>query len=97
VGPLPEAHAPVYQRIPSGPLTRGDKPTVPHGEDAGGIPYTLTWSLVGYPAVVVRAGTSVAGMPIGIQIAAAPWREDLALAAAAIVERALGGWIPPAV
>jgi len=73
------------------------KPAVPHGEDPGGIPYTLTWSLVGYPAAVVRAGTSAAGMPIGVQIAAAPWREDLALAAAAIVERALGGWIPPAV
>jgi amidase len=73
------------------------KPAVVHGEDAGGIPYTLTWSLVGYPAVVVRAGTSDAGMPIGVQIAAAPWREDVALAAAAIIERALGGWIPPAV
>jgi len=73
------------------------KPAVAHGEDAGGIPYTLTWSLVGYPSVVVRAGTSAAGMPIGVQIAAAPWREHLALAAAAIVERALGGWIPPAV
>jgi amidase len=71
------------------------RPAVPHGEDAGGIPYTLAWSLVGYPAVVVRAGTSAAGMPTGVQIAAAPWREDLALAAAAIVERALGGWSAP--
>ena len=71
------------------------KAAVPHDEHAGGIPYTLTWSLVGYPAVVVRAGTSIAGMPIGVQIAAAPWREDLALAAATVVERALGGWSPP--
>jgi len=71
------------------------KAAVPHGEDPGGIPYTLTWSLVGYPAVVVRAGTSTTGMPIGVQVAAAPWREDLALAAAAVVERALGGWSPP--
>jgi amidase len=74
-----------------------EKPAVPHGEPAGGIPYTLTWSLVGYPAVVVRAGTSAAGMPIGVQIAAAPWRDDLALAAAAIVERALGGWSAPSI
>src|SRR5262249_5911689 len=72
-----------------------EKPAVLHGEDPGGIPYTLTWSLVGYPAVVVRAGTSVAGMPIGVQVAAAPWREDLALAAGAIIERELGGWRPP--
>jgi amidase len=71
------------------------KPAVPHGEHPGGIPYTLTWSLAGYPAVVVRAGTSADGMPIGVQIAAAPWREDLALAAAALVERELGGWSPP--
>jgi amidase len=70
---------------------------VAHGEDPGGTPYTLTWSLVGYPAVVVRAGTSSDGMPIGVQIASAPWREDLALAAAAIVERELGGWRPPSV
>jgi amidase len=74
-----------------------EKPAVPHGEDPGGIPYTLTWSLVGYPAVVVRAGTSAAGMPTGVQIAAAPWREDLALVAAAIVERALGGWSAPSI
>jgi amidase len=72
-----------------------EKPAVPHGEDPGGIPYTLTWSLAGYPAAVVRAGTSATGMPIGVQIAAAPWREDLALAAAAVVERALGGWSAP--
>jgi amidase len=71
------------------------KPAVPHGEDAGEIPYTLTWSLVGYPAVVVRAGTSAGGMPVEVQIAAAPCREDLALAAAAIIERALGGWSAP--
>jgi amidase len=72
-----------------------EKPAVPHGDDPGGIPYTLTWSLVGYPAAVVRAGTSATGMPIGVQIAAPPWREDLALAAAAIIERSLGGWRPP--
>jgi amidase len=73
-----------------------EKPAVRHGAPPGGIPYTLTWSLAGYPAVVVRAGTSVDGMPVGVQIAAAPWREDLALAAAAVVERALGGWSAPA-
>ena len=72
-----------------------EKPAMPHDEDPGGIPYTLTWSLVGYPAAVVRAATSSAGMPIGVQIAAAPWREDLALAAASIIEQALGGWSRP--
>jgi hypothetical protein len=32
---------------------------------------------------------------LGVQVTAGPWREDLALAAALIVERSLGGWIPP--
>lgn len=68
------------------------KPAVRHGQDPGGIPYTLIWSLLGNPAVVVRAGTTPQGLPVGVQIAAAPWREDLALAAASIVEQALGGW-----
>jgi amidase len=71
-----------------------EKPPVRHGEDPGRIPYTLTWSLLGNPAVVVPAGATPEGLPVGVQIAAAPWREDLALAAAAVVERALGGWRP---
>jgi amidase len=73
-----------------------EKPAVRHGADAGRIPYTLIWSLVGYPAVVVRAGTTADGLPVGVQIAAAPWREDLALAAASIVERALATLPAPA-
>jgi amidase len=72
-----------------------EKPAVQHGEDTGRIPYTLTWSLLGNPAVVVRAGTTEDGLPVGVQIAAPPWREDLALAAASIVESQLGGWRPP--
>lgn len=70
-------------------------PATPHGSDAGGIPYTLPYSLTGWPAVVVRAGTAPDGMPIGVQLVAGPWREDVALAAAAWVESALGGWQPP--
>lgn len=70
-------------------------PAQPPGAPAGGIPYTLTYSLVGYPAVVVRAGTSSDGMPIGVQVVARPWRDEVALAAAALVERELGGWRAP--
>jgi amidase len=83
---------PFVARYPLVLSPAAQKPAVLHGQDPGGIPYTLTWSLVGYPAVVVRAGTSADGMPIGVQIAAAPWREDLALAAAALIERDSGGW-----
>jgi amidase len=58
--------------------------------------YTMTFNLIGWPAAVVRAGTSERGMPIGVQIAAPPWREDVALAVAQVVQDALGGWQPPA-
>lgn len=70
-------------------------PATPHGTDAGDIPYTLPYSLTGYPAVVVRGGTAPDGLPIGVQVVARPWREDVALAVAQALEHALGGWRPP--
>ena len=52
--------------------------------------YTLPFSLLGWPVVVVPAGRTQNGLPLGVQIAARPWREDVALALGAAVERALG-------
>lgn len=57
--------------------------------------YTMTWNLAGWPGAVVRAGTSPEGLPLGVQLVAPPWREEVALAAAAAIERALGGWQAP--
>jgi amidase len=57
--------------------------------------YTMTYNLTGWPAAVVRAGSSREGMPIGVQIVARPWREDVALAVAAKIEKALGGYERP--
>ncbi len=57
--------------------------------------YTMTYNLTGWPAAVVRAGTSAKGLPIGVQIVAPPWREDVALAIASFLEKALGGFQPP--
>lgn len=70
-------------------------PATPHGTDAGRIPYTLPYSLTGYPAAVVRGGTSAEGLPIGVQVVARPWRDDVALGVAHILEQTLGGWQPP--
>jgi amidase len=74
-------------------------PALAPGEFAGekypGFSYTMSYNLTGWPAAVVRAGTSAAGLPIGVQLVAAPWREDVALAAALVVERELGGWRAP--
>ncbi len=72
-----------------------ERPATPHGTDPGWIPYTLPYSLTGWPCAVVRAGTSPEGMPIGVQVVARPWRDDVALAVAAAIERTLGGWQPP--
>ncbi|MDH3375868.1 MAG: amidase [Gammaproteobacteria bacterium] len=62
----------------------------------------LTWShitvynLFGWPAAVVRAGTSQHGnLPVGVQVVAAPWREDIALAVAARIEKLMGGYQKP--
>jgi len=55
--------------------------------------YASTYSVAGLPVAVVPAGEE-SGLPIGVQIVAAPFRDDLALAAARRVESALGGFRP---
>jgi amidase len=75
-------------------------PAVPHGATADYtratlISYTVAYSLTGWPAVAVRAGTSSEGLPIGVQVVARPWKEDVALAVAQYLEDVLDGWQPP--
>ena len=57
--------------------------------------YTMLYNMTGWPGAVVRAGTSTEGLPLGVQLVARPWREDVALASALEVERATGGWQRP--
>ena len=57
--------------------------------------YTMTSNLTGWPAAVVPGGTTGKGLPIGVQIVARPWREDVALAVAQALQDALGGWERP--
>ena len=57
-----------------------------------GFSYTMTYNLTGWPGAVVRVGTSPEGLPLGVQIVARPWREDVALAVAQHLETELGGW-----
>jgi len=57
--------------------------------------YTMTYNLTGWPGAVVRAGTSPEGLPIGVQIVARPWREDVALAVGKELETMLGGFKRP--
>jgi amidase len=58
--------------------------------------WTTPHSLTGWPAAAVRAGTSPEALPIGVQLVARPWRDDVTLAAALRIERELGDWPPPA-
>jgi amidase len=75
------------------------QPAQPHGasfEDRNRHAfYTGPYNLTGWPGTVVRCGTSSEGLPIGVQIIARPWREDVSLAVAAFLESALGGWQKP--
>jgi amidase len=74
------------------------QPAIHHGDSTAewfGDTYSDVHNLTGWPAVVVRGGTSPEGLPIGVQLVAGPWREDVALAAARVVESASGGWQPP--
>ncbi|MEW6107097.1 MAG: amidase [Bacillota bacterium] len=73
-------------------------PALPHGRAWEHLPafsYTVTYNFTGWPAAVVRAGTSREGLPIGVQIVAQPWREEVALAVAQHLEAAMGGWQRP--
>jgi len=68
-------------------------PAVKHGTSTNddifpGYSYTMTHNLTGWPAATVRCGTSREGLPIGVQIAAAPWREDIVLSVAEFLESA---------
>ena len=76
-------------------------PAPPHGETLEDHYrrsfYTNAYNLTGWPGTVVRCGSSAEGLPIGIQVVSRPWREDVSLAVAAVLESALGGWQRPAI
>ncbi|MBC7983495.1 MAG: amidase [Candidatus Obscuribacterales bacterium] len=72
----------------------------PEGRDAArrGGGYASQYNTTGWPAGVVRAGTSKSdvGLPLGIQVVAQPWRDDVVIAALAHIEKQTGGWqMPP--
>jgi len=74
------------------------QPAIRHGESTApwfGDTYSDVHNLTGWPSVVVRGGTSADGLPIGVQLVARPWREDVALALAQVVEVTSGGWQQP--
>lgn len=82
------------------PVSPGAAPA--HGKPPEGIPmaeygryegfnFTHTYSMAGVPAGSVPAGTD-GHLPIGVQVVAQAWREDLVLSALAAIESATGGF-----
>ena len=67
------------------------------GEAMRSFTYTAAYNFTGWPAAVVRCGTSSDGMPIGVQVVSHPWREDICLAVAKHLETVLGGWRRPSI
>lgn len=57
--------------------------------------YMGIFNLTGWPAAVVRAGTSKEGLPIGVQIVGQPFQDHKVLAVAEYLEEQLGGWQAP--
>ena len=81
-------------------------PAFRHGErswqiDGATVKYLDAWSytewfnLLGNPAVTLPVGRSREGLPIGVQLAAKPWQEELLLSVAQELESQLGEWKAP--
>ncbi len=69
----------------------------PHGmalKEISDLTYTMSHNLSRCPGVVVRCGTSKEGLPIGVQVIAKPWHDEIALAVAKQLEDIFGGWQP---
>jgi amidase len=57
--------------------------------------YTQWFNLLGNPGVVIPAGQSPEGLPIGVQFVGRPYDEELILSIAAYAEKSFGGWKKP--
>jgi len=57
--------------------------------------YSQTFNVFGLPSVAVPAGKTSNGLPIGVQVIGRPNEEFTVLAAASVIEEALGGWTLP--
>jgi fatty acid amide hydrolase 2 len=64
-----------------------------------GRPWLLTpaavFNLAGVPVTQVPLGLSAKGLPVGVQVAAAPGADHLSIAIALELEAVFGGWVPP--
>ena len=86
--------------IGDGVLLHPAHPTVapPHRRTYGR-PWVLTpaavFNLAGVPVTQVPLGFNPAGLPVGVQVAAAPGADHLSIAIALELEAVFGGWVRP--
>jgi amidase len=52
--------------------------------------YTQWFNALAMPAAVVPVGKSAEGLPIGVQVAARPYEDEIALVIAAVIDREFG-------
>lgn len=61
----------------------------------GDAAFQSPWTSSGLPTIVIPSGMSRDGLPLGIQLAAAPWREGALLGAAQWAQKSLGVNLSP--
>jgi amidase len=84
------------QQYPIVVMPASPEPPVPAGIDVQGldgtrrmieaISFQLTLPVLGLPGLAVPVGRTADGLPMGVQLSAARWREDLLFDAAAVIE-----------
>lgn len=70
-----------------------------HGRTVGrpwSIHHAAIFNLLGLPVVQTPLGLNAQGLPLGVQVAAPRDHDHVAIAVALELERAFGGWVPPA-
>lgn len=88
----PAVLAPAIPHTPKGTPLTVDGESVPYWEL---ISHCLPFNLTGQPALVVPAGLSPEGLPIGVQIVGPRWSEMRLLAIGRLLEAMLGGYRRP--
>lgn len=57
--------------------------------------YWAVFNVLKLPVTQVPMGLSKDGLPLGIQVVAAPYKDHLCIAVAKELQKAFGGWVPP--
>jgi amidase len=78
----------------------GERKWIVEGREVGyldAVRHTQWFNVLAAPAAVVPVGQSAEGLPIGVQIVARPYEDEVALAVAAVLDEAFGYRHPPLV